>query len=283
MGYRGQSSPRRGAGEKFQKSSHEKAKSKSQKNKANSKYVEETPTTSGEEIAEKTLKSLARLGSQTFALSPFSQYYDDWLINLRQVISEFESNPASKTDKIFVDERIQKLAETDAELTKRRLKETEYDASLMELADTNHLLVETDVQYANQTRELSAKRDSEISQLTKIVHDEEEELAKVELMKTSFFRFTKNAKAKKKAEIYQKLTSAKKEVEIAVQNFTIEQDKLHDEYEKKKQALMEKVQTLECEKTASEIDSSADVRQSATKALADAVKTLLQRNATAAK
>jgi hypothetical protein len=42
---------------------------------------------------EKTLGKLHGLGSQKFAVSPFSQYFDDWLLNVREVLSEFESTP----------------------------------------------------------------------------------------------------------------------------------------------------------------------------------------------
>jgi hypothetical protein len=122
MGYRGKTGSRRSSGEKFQKSSHEKAKSKTQKNKPNVKYApEETSVPSAEEVAQKTLISLDKLGTQTFALSPYRQYYDDWLINLRQVLSEFESNPAVNVDDAFVKERTQMFADVEGELAKNGL------------------------------------------------------------------------------------------------------------------------------------------------------------------
>jgi hypothetical protein len=96
-------------------------------------------------------------------------------------------------------------------------------------------------------------------------------------MKTSIFGFTKKAKAKKEAEVTQKLNAAKTELEIAVQNFAVEQEKLHDEYEKKKQATLEKVQSLEKEIVTIETDSSIETRKAAATALANAVKALLQR------
>ncbi len=279
MSYRGQSGSRRGAGEKFQKSSHEKAKPKTQKNKSNVKYAEEEPVVSAQEIAEKTMASLSMLGTQTFALSPFNQYYDDWLVNLRQVVSGFESNATVNADEEFVKDRVQILANIEGELAKKRLREAELEASAKTLAESNHLLVETDATYATQTRELSAKSNSEIERLTRNVRDCEEELDKIGQMNTSFFGFNKKAKAKKQNEATQRLTAAKGELEIAVQNFTIEQDKLHDEYQIKKQVTIEKVQSLEKEIVSIEIDTSTEVRQTATAALSNAVKALLRRKA----
>jgi hypothetical protein len=280
MGYRGQSGSRRGAGEKFQKSSHDKAKSKAQKTKSgNVKYApEEAPLQSSEEVMEKTLGILNRLGSQTFALSPFSQYFDDWLVNLRQVVSEFESNPAIAIDEAFVKERTQILADVEGELAKRKLKEAELETSANALAENNHLLVEIDVQYAAQTRELAQKRNRNNENLTKNVHDLEEELSNTEQIKTSFLNpFAKKAKNQKRAEVTQKLDAAKKELELAVQGFGVEQEKFHDEYEKKKQATIERVQSLEKEIVNIETDSSLETRQTATSALGNAVKALIQR------
>jgi hypothetical protein len=278
MGYRGQTGTRRSSGEKFQKSSHEKAKSKTQKNKSRIKYApEETPVPSVEEVAQKTLSSLEKLGTQTFALSPYRQYYDDWLINLRQVISEFESNPAVSVDDAFVKERIQIFADVEGELAKKRVREGDLEAAAKTLRENNHLLVETDSQYATQTREFATKRNSDIERLTKYLHDLEAELGKVRQMRTSFFGFTKKAKAKKEAEATQKLNAAKGELEIAVQNLNVEQEKMHDEYEKKKQATIAIVQTLEKEIVDIETDSSLEARQAASAALSNAVKGLLQR------
>jgi hypothetical protein len=275
MGYRGQTGSRRGSGEKFQKSAHEKAKSKAQKNKAG-KYVEETPVASPEEIVEKTIASLTKLGSQTFGLSPYSQYFDDWLVNLRQVTSEFESSPL-EVDETFVKERAQTFEDIERQFAERRLREAELDASAKALAENNHLIVETDAQYASQNRELAQKRNSDIEGLSKTVHNLEEELAKIAQLKTSFFGFTKKAKAKKEAVVTQKLTATKNELELAVKNFAIEQEKLHDEYEKKKQAAIAKVQVLEKEIANMETDESIEVRQAACNVLVNAVNTFLQR------
>jgi hypothetical protein len=275
MGYRSQTGSRRGSGEKFQKSAHEKTKSKAQKNKAG-KYVEETPAPSPQEIVEKTITSLTKIGGQTFGLSPFSQYFDDWLVNLRQIIAEFESSPLG-IDETFIKERTQKFEDIERQFAERRLREAELDASAKALSDNNHLIVETDAEYAFHTRELAQKRNCGIERLTKSLHDLEEELAKVAQLKTSFFGFTKKAKAKKEAEVTQKLNASKNELELAVKNFAIEQEKLHDEYEKKKQAAIAKAQVLEKEIANMETDNSVEVRQAACNALTNSVNSFLQR------
>jgi hypothetical protein len=97
-------------------------------------------------------------------------------------------------------------------------------------------------------------------------------------MKTSIFSpFSKKAKAQREAEATRKLDSAKSELESVVHSFTVEQEKLHDEYEKRKQEIIEKVRSLEKEVEKLETDGSLEVRRAACEALANAVNAFLQR------
>ena len=77
---------------------------------------------SPQEAANKALSSLSKLGTQTFALSPFSQYFDDWLVNLRNVLSEFESNPAISEDDQFIKDRSQIFLNAERELAVQLLE-----------------------------------------------------------------------------------------------------------------------------------------------------------------
>lgn len=278
MGYRPQTRSPRNAGRGHQKSQHEKAKARAQKHRAGGKYLPEKQIATAKEIVEKTLGSLNKLGNQIFALSPFSQYFDDWLVNLREVLSEFESSPAISADDQFVKERSQTLVDVEGELAEKRLMEAELAETAKTLSENNHLLVQIDEEYAAKTREIGSKSNSKILRLTQNVQNLEEELDQLRQMKTSFFgAFSKRAKEQKLAIATQKLNSAKSELELTVQNFTVEQEKLHDEYEKKKQVVIEKVQGLEKEVENLETDSSLEARQAACNALVYAVNALIQR------
>jgi hypothetical protein len=146
MGSKSQTGSRRSAARKYQKSPHEKAKIKTQKHRADGKYQpEESSLPSAQGVVEKTLGSLSKLGSQTFALSPFSQYFDDWLVNLREVLCEFESNPAISVDDEFVKARSQILTDAERELATTRLKESALESTATALSEKNHRLVELDV------------------------------------------------------------------------------------------------------------------------------------------
>jgi hypothetical protein len=278
MGYRPQiRSSRSGRG--HQKALRKKAKGKAPKHQVRGKYAPAEKQATAREVAEKTLRRLGGLGNQKFALSPFSEYFDDWLVNLKEVMSEFESSQAINVDDDFVKEQSRILANVAHELAARRSEETALREATKSLADNNHLLVEIDAEYAKATRELASRRNSEIQLLTRKVHDLEEELDRVGHMKTSIFSpFSKKAKAQREAEATRKLNSAKSDLESVVHSFTVEQEKLHDEYEKRKQAVIEKVRTLEKEVEKLEKDNSLEARRAACEALVNAVNALLQRN-----
>ena len=224
------------------------------------------------------MNNLTRLGEQRFAVSPFRQYFDDWLVNIKQALSEFESSPAVTVDETFTKEREQTLARIEQELAELKHEEETLEPSVKELTDTNHLLVEIDAGYAAKSRETSTKRNAEIQRLTRNVHNLEAEVKRIRAMKTSFFGgFSKKAKAQKEAETLNSLASAETELEMSLQSFKGEQEKVHDEYEKTKQVTMGKVQRLEKEIENLETDKSLNVRQKAAEAFVKAVKALLER------
>lgn len=278
MSFRPQTGSRRNAARQYSKSAHEK-KAKEKRLRSGGKYLlEETPEFSAKEVGEKTLGGLSKLGNQVFALSPFSQYFDDWLVNLRQIISEFESNSAINVDEQFVKERSQIFLDVEGTLAEKRLQESNLTGDAKTLADNNHLLVETDKEYAEKTRELSFKRNAEVQRLTHKIHELEDDVASQQEIKISVFKpIARKKAAEKLAQTQQNLKPTKNELEVALQSFTAEQEKLHDSYEKKKQEITEKVESLRKELERLETDTSIDARQAAFNTLANAVNALLQR------
>jgi exonuclease VII small subunit len=104
------------------------------------------------------------------------------------------------------------------------------------------------------------------------------ELELVKAMKTSLIGgLSRKAKAQKMTELDAKLESAKIDLEKVVGSFRKDQEKLHDSYEKNKQATMDRVQELEKIIEKLESDNSIDARQAASGALAKAVKALHER------
>jgi len=283
MSFRPQIGSRKGAGKQFSKSAHEK-KSKEKKQKQSAKYLqEETPQASVQEVAQKTLNSLSKLGNQIFALSPFSQYFDDWLVSVRQVISEFESNPAVTVDEQFTKERTQIFLDVEGALAQDRLAESNLTEEAKALADNNHKIVEADKEYAEQTRERSNKRNAEVQRLSTKIREVEDKLAAQQEVKISFYKFSAKKKATQQlSQTTQELKATKNELEITLHNFAAEQEKLHDNYEKRKQELNENSDRLHKELEKLETDTSPDARRTACDALSDCINNLLKRTSSTA-
>jgi chromosome segregation ATPase len=279
MGNRSYHGGSRGSsGQRFGKSQHNKAKVREHKHREKGAYVREEKPVTTEMLIEKTLNSLKRLGEQKFAVSPFRQYFDDWLINIEQTLSEFESNPAINVDQEFIKESAQILTEIERELAELKREETALEPCIRELADTNHFLLKLDTDYTTNTRETAARRNTEIQRLTQSVHNLEEELERVKATKTSIIGgLSKKAKAQKIAEANTKLESAKTELEKMAASFRKDQERLHDSYEKNKQATMKRVRELENKIEKLENDNSIAARQATSGALTRAVKALLER------
>jgi hypothetical protein len=277
MSYKSQSSPRRNPTRQVSKSEREK-KAKEKKQRAAGKYMEEEAEVSAKDVVEKTLGGLTKLGSQIFALSPFSQYFDPWLVNLRQITLEFESNPSVKVDDQFVKERTQIFIDVEGALAEKRIQESSLDGEAKELADNNHLLVETDKEYAEQTRQLSFKRNSDVQRLSTEIRELEDDVASQEQIKFSFYKFNAKRKAAENlAKTRQALKAKKAELEVTLSSFTADQEKLHDSYEKKKQEITDKIESLHKALEKLETDTSVEPRQAACNALACAVNALIQR------
>jgi chromosome segregation ATPase len=240
--------------------------------------LEESQVPTSEEVVEKTLVRLRNLGNQMFGLFPFSEYFDDWLMNLRDVLSGLESSSAISADDQFMKERSQIVSNVERELEEWRRKEAVHDAAMKSLSDNRSLLERIDEEYTTGKAEVEGRKNSEIKRLSRNVQSLKEELDHIAQMKTGIFRsLSKKAKAQKEAEATQRLESARGKLQTAVQNFTAQQEKLQNEYAKRKQPIIEQIQDFQKEIENLEIDGSLEARRAACEALANAVNALLQR------
>jgi DNA repair exonuclease SbcCD ATPase subunit len=275
----GTQSPRRSTGRGRGKVHHKKAKRKEQRHHHGGKYLlKESEPPPYEEIVDKTLARLSSLGNQVFAVSPFSQYYDDWLLSLKTILSEFESNPDVKFDSDFAKKRSEAIAEIERKLAKSRQEENLLEKDTRRLAEQNHRLVQIDREYASATHDLSSQRNGDIKRLTGTIHDCEEELDEINRTKAKTFSpFARRTKSKRANELTRKLESVKSELEGVLKKFEAEQEKLHDEYEKNKTEVIEQVRSLEKKIKDLDNDNSAEDRRAACKKIINAVKDLTLR------
>jgi len=269
---------RKSATKKTTKTTRSK-KTKAPKRRAITKVsTDKTIEVTAQEVVDKTINDLNRLGAQLFALSPFSQYFDDWLNSLRQVLSSFESNPILKVDAEFTEEQSKLFTELESKLSDIKLAESVLTAETKALSENNQKIVELDRAYSQQTRELTDKRNSELQRLNNKIRQLQEDISAQREVKIGFFKFKeKRLAAEKLSQTIKDLEAAKKELDLSSQQFTIEQEKLHVAYEEQKNKLSEISNNLHQQLEKLETDESLKIRQTACTALSEAVKALFNR------
>jgi hypothetical protein len=278
MGYRPQvKSSKKGSDR--QRSHREKKKTRGKKHSSSGKYLlDENQAPTSEEVTEKTLNRLHSLGNQTFAVFPFAAYFNDWLVSLKDVIVTFESAPNVSTDEQFVKERAQILADVERQLEERRRKEVSLGEAITSLSENKNLLERIEKEYAAGAREIEERKNREIKRLNRDIDVFRGELGDLAKVKAGLFRaMSKKAKAQKEAEITQRLNDAQSALESAVPNSVTEQERLRNDYEKRKQLATAQIEKLQKEVTDADIDGSLADRQAACSALAKAVNALLKR------
>ena len=220
-----------------------RAKATREKRRSSSSYMSEehnVPTL--EEVSDRTLNRLRSLGNQRFALSPFSEHFGRWLVDLRDVVFEFESSPTISVDGQFLKERSQILSNVEVDLEERRHKEATLDGITKDLSGNRILLERIEEEYTDKTKEIEGRKANEIKRLSSNIDGLREELDRIARIKTGIFRrVTEKAKAQKEAEATHRLNSEQRELALAMQHFSAEKEKLRDEYEKKKQPVIEQM------------------------------------------
>src|SRR5208283_2305150 len=208
----------------------------------------------------------------------FSEHFDRWLVNLTDILSEFESSPNISADDQFVKERSQILSIVKIELEERRRKEASLEGAAKNLSNNKNLLERIKEEYATRTREIKRQKNSETKRLNKNIDSLRKELDYIVRMKTGIFRgISKKDREQKEIETTQELNTVQRELELAMLGFTEVQERLRDEFESRRQPVIEQIRDCQKKIENLETDGSLEDRWFACEALIDAVNTLLQR------
>ena len=264
-----------------------KSKSKPGKHGTAGAYrLEEEHTLTAAEIVDRTLNSLSRLGNQRFAVAPFHEHYDRWLLSVRNVISELEASSAVTVDDHFKDECSRVLSDIELTLKDRRAKEASNDEAARivnrNLLDAKSLLAQTEREYAVKMNEIAAKREHTIKPVATNLGRLRQELSRISRMRAGFLRgISKKVKAQKTTEATQKLDTTKRKLATIEQSFATEQKKRQVEHERRRRQILEQIANYQKEianlESGPKVDDALDVRNATCDALVNAVNSLLQR------
>jgi hypothetical protein len=248
--------------------------------------LEEEHTVTAAEIADRTLNSLSRLGNQRFAVAPFHEHYDRWLLSVRNIVSEFEASPAVTVDDHFKEECSRALADIELALKDRRAKEVSNDEAVRRanrnLLDNKSLLAQVEKEYAAKMKEIADSREHTIEPVATNLGKLREELNRMVRMRAGFLRgISKKAKAQKTTEATQKLDHTKKQLATIEQSFATEQKKLRDEHQRRKRQILQQIANYQKEienlEGGMQIDDALDTRRAACDALINAVNAFSHR------
>jgi hypothetical protein len=282
MGQRSQVGSSRGSGRGYGIQRREKAKTKKTKQKHESSvgYAPETNLSlTAKEAAEKTIIKLRKLGKQRFALYPFSEYFDTWLRNLREVLSEFESNPIINPDDQFSKDSLQILSDVESELHERHRIEMSSVKTDENLSENRTILNQLEKEFAEKVIEAETQRSKEVTRLSSVISGLNEKLDSINRMKTGIFRgFSEKAKTHALTEAHRELDSVQRELDLVTHNSDVVQQKLKEDYEKERLPILEKLSLLEKELEDQKTDGSLTNRDNACEALVKTVNSLLERS-----
>jgi len=291
MGYQPRARTPRGFGRRPEKV---RPKTKAEKQRASGNYLldeEHVPTR--DEVVDRTVNNLHHLGTQRFAIAPFYEHFDRWLLSLRTVMSEFESSQVTSVDDQFARECSQALANIEQALSERRIKEMAREETLRKnsqsIQEEKRALTQIDREYLTKAKEITRQRQNTIRPVAGRLATLREELDRVIRMRAGFLRgISKKTKAQKTEETTHRLDTTKKELAKIEQSFVTEQERLKDEHRKRKQQILaeiarhqKEIESLEAEQQ--QMDDAADIRRSTCDALVNAVNALLQRTELSAK
>jgi len=275
MGYQQGSTPRG-----FDRPKKAKAKKSKTEHSAGPRR-RERETQSRKEVVARTLAGLETLGSQTFAMAPFSQHFDRWLKSLGSVLDDFEASRIVEVDDKFREERTGLFSAVEAALKAEQAKEASREATIMGLHGSKDLLFHAEQKHGEKLREHAARRDAKLKELIGGVEALRAELDEVLESKAGFLEGLTNSKSKREQDARSRLAATEKELDAAKVSFAEELASTQREYEHERSVILEKVTSERKEVdrlvAESEVDGSVEVRRIACEELAEAVNTLVKR------
>lgn len=232
------------------------------------------------EISEATLRRLHILGRQKFGSSPYSQHFQRWLSNIESVLAEFELNLNIGVDDQFIKEYSEILSIIRQQLENRKLRESTVDQEIKYLSECRSLLQQIDADYVTKEKARRIQKNRAVKSLNNEISRLSKEQDNVIRIKTGFFRgISKKEREQKELEILQEINAKQTELELLILNFSSGQKMFREEFEAKREPVLEQIKRFRKMVRELEMDGSLEERWFACEALIDSVNTFLQRKA----
>jgi hypothetical protein len=241
---------------------------------------EERHVLSEQEIAQDTLKRLHVLGNQKFGSFPYSEHFNRWIKSVEAVLAEFTANPNIGIDDEFTHETTQTLNSIKTTLDLIQRREVTVTQEVACLSESKVKLQKINNQYSAQASQVRGQKNSEIRRLNREIEVLKQQQESVIRQKTGLFHFrSKKKREQEEISVVEDLTDKQNELELAIMDLKQSQKMLRDEFDRKREPVVEEIKKYQKRIDDLEADGSLEERWFACEALADAVNMFLQRKA----
>ncbi|MCL2173212.1 MAG: hypothetical protein FWB84_06190 [Candidatus Bathyarchaeota archaeon] len=279
MGYQPRTRAPKKTAREYRKAFQEKSKKiVKQSRHVARQFGEEKTVLPQQQVFEITLKRLHTLGNQKFGSSPFSEHFDRWLRTVETVLDEFKIQSDIKVDEQFTKECKQILETIKLQFETYRQQEISLEIQINSLSGTKKCLEQVNKEYQVKSLVLREQKTAMLRQLSKELEVLKEEQNQIVKLKTGFFRgISKKEREQRENFAVQKYIDKQQEFEVKTIEFKEKQKQFREEFECKREFLLEDLKSLKRYTKEIEEDYSLEERWFTCESLKDVLNNFLQR------
>ncbi|MDR0460432.1 MAG: hypothetical protein LBH62_03200 [Nitrososphaerota archaeon] len=279
MGYQPRTRAPKKTAREYRKAFQEKSKKiVKQSRHVARQFGEEKTVLPQQQVFEITLKRLHTLGNQKFGSSPFSEHFDRWLRTVETVLDEFKIQSDIKVDEQFTKECKQILETIKLQFETYRQQEISLEIQINSLSGTKKRLEQVNKEYQVKSLVLREQKTAMLRQLSKELEVLKEEQNQIVKLKTGFFRgISKKEREQRENFAVQKYIDKQQEFEVKTIEFKEKQKQFREEFECKREFLLEDLKSLKRYTKEIEEDYSLEERWFTCESLKDVLNNFLQR------
>jgi hypothetical protein len=272
-------------GTRFRRPSTKKhSKDRTAEHQASVSYVEEVPIDPSQ-VSSRTLNALEHLGTQRFALPPFSEHFQRWIKDVEAVLMDFETRLPEMADEAYratVQDRLASLREVLGKQVQAE-KNTSGETSklLQELSACELELSKFEREYRTVTYEARKKHDKALIQLRNEIDSLDKQRLKLLRKQPSFVERILHRSSAKLEAITNALQSKRTELDHEGTLLQTNLDESRANYEVKRGRLGERLQLLKAKLDEIKGTTSGDaleIRKAACQELGLAVTQAVERS-----
>jgi chromosome segregation ATPase len=259
------------------------AREKREENQSAPFYVEQIPLVPSE-VVTRILNALGHLGSQRFALPPFSEHFERWIKDVKATLAEFERDVPSAVDQNYRDTVAKVMSDVQESIQKLDHAEKSYSEAMtklqQELTSCERERETFEREYRARTQDARRGHEESLKKLKSDIDSLDKQRLRLLRKKPSIFerilgrsgtRLEENTSAResRRAKIGGKEKMLKNELETLRQDYEIKSRQLSERQEALRAKLTEHGQGMP--------DDALDLRNGACGALGRAVSEAVTR------